>query len=326
MFRERVQEYFSFTKKERIAVLALVFIILAIFVLPYLFSSKEIKTDQQSFNKFKNEIASLKRMQQNDSVALANNNHEADEENGADDNGSLRQKDERIKTVLFYFDPNTISTSEWEKLGLKTKVIHTIQNYLAKGGKFREPTDLKKIYGIYENDYRRLQPFVKIAKTEHAQKIDPVVRKEYHPFQYSSARKENNFSAIDINVADTASFISLPGIGAKLATRIIHFREKLGGFYSVEQVAEIYGLPDSTYQKIKPFLKIYVDSIRKIDINIADVNTLQQHPYIRWDMAKAIINYRNEHGMFRTVEDLGSIVNLPPERLKKILPYIKVDK
>ena len=82
---------------------------------------------------------------------------------------------------------------------------------------------------------------------------------EIQPAKSYAAR----YSIIDVNTADTTAFISLPGIGSKLAARIITFREKLSGFYSVEQIGETYGLPDSTFQKIKQYLKLDNASVKK---------------------------------------------------------------
>ena len=118
-------------------------------------------------------------------------------------------------------------------------------------------------------------------------------------------RKENDYQniclscyVIDINTADTSAFISLPGIGSKLAARIVNFRDKLGGFYSIDQVGETFGLPDSTFQKIKQYLKLENTSIKKININTATVDELKAHPYIKYSVANPIIAYRNEHGPF----------------------------
>jgi DNA uptake protein ComE-like DNA-binding protein len=85
--------------------------------------------------------------------------------------------------------------------------------------------------------------------------INPITDKSSNE---KSACKKLRFTIfiIDINSADTTSFIALPGIGSKLAARIINFRDKLGGFYSVAQVGETFGLPDSTFQKIKQYLKL----------------------------------------------------------------------
>jgi competence ComEA-like helix-hairpin-helix protein len=113
-----------------------------------------------------------------------------------------------------------------------------------------------------------------------------------------------HFSIIDVNNADTTAFISLPGIGSKLAARIITFREKLGGFYSVEQIGETYGLPDSTFQKIKQWLKLDNLSVKKININTATVDEMKAHPYIKYGLANPIVAYRNEHGAFSKIEDI----------------------
>lgn len=68
--------------------------------------------------------------------------------------------------------------------------------------------------------------------------------------------KKPNYTTIDINTADTTAFIALPGIGSKLANRIVSFRSKLGGFNSVEQIREVYGLKDSVFQLIYPMLTV----------------------------------------------------------------------
>jgi competence ComEA-like helix-hairpin-helix protein len=129
---------------------------------------------------------------------------------------------------------------------------------------------------------------------------------------------------IDINQADTAAFISLPGIGSKLANRIVNFRQKLGGFYSVQQVGETFGLPDSTFQLIQPRLQCGPAVLQKLNINTADANTLKQHPYIRWNIANAIVQYRQQHGLFHAVEDLQQIVLITPELYNKIAGYLTV--
>jgi competence ComEA-like helix-hairpin-helix protein len=115
----------------------------------------------------------------------------------------------------------------------------------------------------------------------------------------------------------------LPGIGSKLAARIVNFREKLGGFYSVEQVGETYGVPDSTFQKIKNRLVVNSE-VRKVNINLATKEELKTHPYIRWQLANAIVEYRNQHGPFKSLEDLKKIVLVDEINFKKIIPYLSM--
>lgn len=126
----------------------------------------------------------------------------------------------------------------------------------------------------------------------------------------------------DINNADTTTFIALPGIGSKLASRIVTFRDKLGGFYNVSQVGEVYGLKDSVFQIIKPYLRCHGESVKKIEINKAGKDELKNHPYIRWSIADAILVYRDQHGSFTSPQDILKIESVDAEALEKVLPYI----
>ena len=141
------------------------------------------------------------------------------------------------------------------------------------------------------------------------------------PFQFA----RDGPKEIDVNLTDSLGLIALPGIGIKLAARILKFREKLGGFYAVEQVKETFGLPDSTYQRIRKYLKLVDTVIRRININTADEERLRSHPYIRWDLSKPILAYRNEHGPFQKLEDLKKVVAVTNEVYEKIAPYLSIE-
>ena len=114
----------------------------------------------------------------------------------------------------------------------------------------------------------------------------------------------------------------MPGIGSKLAQRITAFRDKLGGFYKIEQVAETFGLPDSTFQKIKPRLSVNSSAIKKYNINTVTVDEMKTHPYIRYAIANAIIQYRNQHGNFSNVADVKKIMIIDETIFAKISPYL----
>ena len=138
-------------------------------------------------------------------------------------------------------------------------------------------------------------------------------------------RKVRKYEVLDINLADTAAYIALPGVGNKLALRIVSFREKLGGFYSIDQVGETYGLSDSSFQKIKQYLVVNTTYVKKINVNTASLETLKAHPYIRYAIANAIIAYRNEHGYFASMEDIKKIQVISDELFKKLLPYLSIE-
>jgi competence protein ComEA len=214
---------------------------------------------------------------------------------------------------LFTFDPNTLTAEGWQKLGLREKTIKTILNYTSKGGRFRQPEDLKKIWGMPVEFYERVKEYVVVEKEKESGTVEKPQSKKF----------EKKIFSVDINEADTTEWIALPGIGSKLATRIVNFREKLGGFYSVEQVGETFGLPDSTFQKIRSFLN-GGGSVKKININTATKDELKTHPYIRWNLANAIVEYRNQHGNFKSLDELKNIAGIDETVFKKIANYLEL--
>lgn len=141
-----------------------------------------------------------------------------------------------------------------------------------------------------------------------------------------SAKAGPNYipKSIDINKADTTVFIALPGIGSKLAARIVQYRSRLRGFRSVEQLAEVYGLADSTFQKIKPWLVVTEAGIGKIDLNTATIEELRM-PYISYNLANIIVQYRSQHGLYKKVEDLKKIMLIDEATFAKIAPYFTTD-
>lgn len=221
------------------------------------------------------------------------------------------------KGTMFNFDPNTLSAEGWKKLGLRDKTIATILNFRNKGGKFREAADIKKIWGLFPDEAERLLPYVQIAAPaatvyENSKASDNTTK--YVPTVVS----------VEINTADSTGFIALPGIGSKLSNRIINFRNKLGGFYNVEQVKETFGLPDSVFQKIKPMLQVRSE-VKKININIATLEELKMHPYIKYHLANALVQYRVQHGNYQSVEDIRKIMILTEENFQKLKPYLLVE-
>ncbi len=216
---------------------------------------------------------------------------------------------------LFEFDPNTLSADGWKKLGLRDKTITTIQNYLSKGGRFRQPEDISKIWGIFPDEVEKLMPYVRIEKPSKDKNGFAKFEKTKLP--------PKELQPIAINEGDAETWAILPGIGNTLSQRIVKFRDKLGGFYSVEQVGETFGLPDSTFQLIKPMLQISGE-LKKININTASLEELKAHPYIKHFLANAIVQYRSQHGDYQSVEDLKKIMIMTDELFAKISPYLVV--
>ena len=220
---------------------------------------------------------------------------------------------------LFDFDPNILSMEGFINLGLRPKTAQTIINYRNKGGKFRHPEDLKKIYGLRADEFERIKSFIVIKNTNPYQN-----NFDTKPSNYSSTEdfKNNNQIVIEINSADTTKWKMLNGIGSKLAARIVNFRNKLGGFYSIDQVGETYGVPDSTFQKIKSKLKINPQLLKKLDINTAGFDELNAHPYISYNLAKLIVNYRTTNGSIKSFNELELLVKETKDVFDKLKHYI----
>jgi len=218
----------------------------------------------------------------------------------------------------FTFDPNTLPGDSLMLLGLSGRTVRTLINYRDKGGQFRQPEDLKKIYGLPSDQAEALMPYVSIPKSEpkpkgqaadeEAQAAPPKPKVPTAP------------AAIRINTAAPEDWQALQGIGPTFARRICGFRDKLGGFAHVDQVGETYGLPDSTFQRIRP--QLVVDRpVQRLRINHLDAAGLKAHPYLTWKHANAIIAYRGQHGAFTSATEVAKIRSIPAEVLKKMEPY-----
>ncbi len=318
MFKKFVTDYFSFTRKERTGIIVILLLIVVFILLPFLYplfiSSKP--ADHTAFEK---EIASLKIKQADSNNRFANRSNDEDNYRHYYPSYEKKYDDKPARGELFSFDPNTLPPDGWKKLGIRDKTIATIQNYLSKGGKFYKPEDIGKIWGLHEDEVQRLLPYVSIPEQAAS---SPAEKKNYESKTY--AKKEYRTSPFDINTADTSTFISLPGIGSKLANRIIAFREKLGGFYKVDQVGETFALPDSTFQKIKTSLILTNSTVKQININTATADELKIHPYIRYALANAIVQYRTQHGNFSAISDIKKIMIVTDEIYNKLAPYLTV--
>ena len=307
-------QYFNFSKKERRGTFALLVLILLFIIVP-LFLPFFITQKKEDSKDLETSITKL-RLKETDS-STQQNAAEADYPSGElpEKNYAISQKEN-----LFYFDPNTLSTEDWKKLGVRDKTIQTIQKYLSKGGKFYKPDDIKKIWGFRKEETDKLIPYVKIEKLTN---IKEYSKGEGDVNEYTHNKKYSK-QLIDINIADTTAFIALPGIANKLANRIITFRDKLGGFYSVDQVGETFGLRDSVFQLIKPQLIIGNTPLTQFNINTASIDEMKVHPYIHYAIANAIVQYRTQHGNYSSIADIKKIMLINNDEYNKMAPYLKV--
>jgi competence ComEA-like helix-hairpin-helix protein len=296
--------FFYFTKREKNGIVIVLLLNLFIYFIPDLLDYLFPTVDKIDYKK----IEELKRLKLITSES-------ADEE----DSIAYIHHQESKKPSSYYqnFDPNTITEKEWADLGVKHKTIATIKKYINKGGRFYKPEDLKKIWGLSSQKCDELIPFVKINSSfQSVSTVTQMSKKE------RSAYKK---TIIEFNGADSILIESLPGIGPALAHRIIAYRNKLGGYYEVEQLKEVWGLQDSVYQKIKEKIIVNAAAIQKINVNQVSFEQLKAHPYVGFKLANAILNFRNQHGTFKSLEDIQKIILINEEIYNKISHYLVVE-
>ncbi|SFV29696.1 ComEA family DNA-binding protein [Thermoflavifilum thermophilum] len=236
-----------------------------------------------------------------------------------------QQSSHSLPNQLFYFDPNTATLEDWLRLGISKHTAVIILHYREKGGRFRKKEDLMKIYGFQQADYQRLAPYVRMGdKTNDSAKhvrLPAVSASGTYIHQKQTSLQQK----IELNSADTLLLMQLPGIGSAYARHIIRYRERLGGFYTADQLKEISHIPDSIIQRVLPWVSIDTGLIRPMDLNTVQLGELAIHPYIGYALASLIIAYREQHGPYREVADLQKLVLVNEQIYRKLVHYLVVN-
>jgi len=225
-------------------------------------------------------------------------------------NNSERNKTEYApeKQTVEYFDfnPNTLNDEGWMKLGFSQKQVEIIRKYVDKGGIFLKKEDLKKLYVIDETKYADLEPYIRIEETKN------------------KSEKTGEHTKVDINNLSADEMKKYGRFWQYNAERIVKYRNLLGGFYKKEQLLEVYGVKKQYYDKIANDIIIDKSKPEKINVNFAEVSELGRHPYISWQNAEKIIEFRNKNGFIKDLKILKEKKIIPANIYEKISPYLKV--
>lgn len=135
-------------------------------------------------------------------------------------------------------------------------------------------------------------------------------------------RKAADGVVIELNPADSARLTELKGIGALFAQRIVNYRNRLGGFINIDQLKEVYGMDKDRYAEMQAQVSVDPSQIRKIHINKVDFDGLKYSPYLTFKQMNAIVQFREQHGDYASLNDMRDIAILNDEILRKIEPYI----
>ena len=302
-----IKDYFSFSKKERLAVIILLLTMGCFIAFPYFYSPI---LPPPIINKALAEF-------------IREQNSQMDSAENVLPKPSTKNNQYEIKGIQFLFDPNTASEKDWKRLGIQEKTIQTLVNYRNKGGKFKQAQDLRKIWGFRKEDADRLLPFVHIAKSDTFFSTQKTNQEKWKLGAEGPPKtKARLLTFIDINSASLEDWKSLPGIGEVLGGRIIKFRDRMGGFTGIEQVQKTYGISDSVFRLISPFLRVNTKIISRLNINTASAYDLKIRTNLPDGVAKAIIVYRQQNGPFKKADDLKKIVILSDSLYQMLILHV----
>ncbi len=340
-----IREYFSFSASDRNGMIIVILILWTIVLLPRYWPEKQISQDEAA--RFIALSDSL-RKQQRPIASYKDSNKESRQEGQAD------KKPAPAPAKLFPFNPNELDYQTAVALGIRSKLARTIEKYLAKGGSFHKASDLKKIYGMGEETYARLEPYVRfesskappksksmaIAESSPAAAVEPGVQqspkkatqklpeipKEFQKKKKKKRKKKWQKNPIDINKSDTAQWKKIRGIGSVLASRIVKYRDLLGGFVRKEQIREVYGIEEQLAQEIDEVLFTDVNfKPKQININTAEFGQLLKHPYVAYEDAQKIVNLRQKGGDFGNIEEIKFSNAMDHGMFEKLRPYLTVN-
>ncbi len=300
MFRKFLRDYFTFSRTERNGLIVIVLII-AVLIAARIAIPHLRKNITYNFSEFQNEISEFEKSL---------------------DKSKISGEEDRTKekgTDITFFDPNSATLEELEKTGLGTRVIRNIINYREKGGRFLKREDLKKIYGLDSTEYLRIEPYILIKidnPDKTGQNENSLSDTSFSHVKYAGK------SPVPLNTSDSADLAGIYGIGPVLSSRIIKYRNLLGGYVSIDQLLEVYGMTPENLKIIRDFVVVDSLLVSHINLNKATADELGRHPYLTDYQARSLISYREIKGRFTDPDEIIRNSLLPDAVYKKIKPYL----
>ena len=219
------------------------------------------------------------------------------------------------------FDPNLADSIELSRLGLSSYVIRNILKYREKGGHFTSAESLSRIYGLTEEKWLELKPYVRISRQEHKRKGTLNRRKENIRIDSLRGMKYPEGTLIDVNVADTSELKKIPGIGSGIAKAIVAYRNRLGGFYDLKQLREISYVTSDLCK----WFKLENVAVQKININDVSLEELRKHPYLNFYQARIIVDFRRKKGPIKSLSQLALYEEFTEKDLERLSFYLSFD-
>lgn len=309
-----LKDFFFFSRRERRGIFVLITIIIIVFLAGHLYSSYKKKQPPTEEEIRRQALAIAEQKAFSASIQVKEKHREK-----RFPQYSNRQTE---SIALTSFNPNTADSTTFRRLGLPGWMAHNILRYRHKGGKFRKAEDFKKIYGLTEEQYHRLLPYISIAPEDTVRNIarlyNPPTANDSSSNHIVTPYKYPAGTVIDLNRADTTELKKIPGIGSGIARLIASYRQRLGGFYRIEQLQDI----DLDYHPLRSWFHIDSKDIRLINLNRSGIERLRNHPYINFYQAKAFVEYRKKKGALQSLKPFALYEEFSETDLERISHYI----
>lgn len=222
-------------------------------------------------------------------------------------------------------NPNELSVKDWQQLGLSPKQAASLIKYRDKYGL----NSLKQMQQIRVLDQYILNRIKDSLNFEKASTSSNKSYSKVSPTTNNMSKQNTQITALielkklDLNSASIEELVALPGIGSYSAEKIIQYRQRLGGFISLDQLLEIKGLNPDMIPKMTSFLEIR-SKMQPIALNAVTIERLKQHPYLSWNQANSIIKMRQQLGSFKSVEQIKQSVLIDEQTFEKLKPYLSL--
>ena len=216
---------------------------------------------------------------------------------------------------IYPFNPNFITDYKGSKLGMSVVEIDRLLNFRKTNQYVNSALEFQKVTQVSDSLLSAISPYFKFPDWVNKRKAN-----NYKPFE----KKTEKIFLLDINLAKKEDLIKVYGIGPALSDRILKQKEILGGFVSMKQMDDIWGLSPEVIENLNKYFKVTtLPKIKKIDINNASIKELLLFPYFKYALAKAIVTYRSMNGDFKNPENLTKINGFPSEKLDIISLYLE---
>lgn len=231
-----------------------------------------------------------------------------------------RQREVERTTIAspFPFNPNTADSATLIKVGLKSWQVKNLLAYRRAGGRWKDADDFKRLYGLSDEDYQRLRPYIKIPPPVKDVYYTENDRARQDSLRQLRPEKFAELTVLDLNTVDTLTLRKIPGVGVGYSRSIVSYRQRLGGFVSVAQLKEIEGLPD----RIEEWFTVDENAeVNRISINKSDFKTLLRHPYLSYEQVKVITTHIRKYGPLRSWKDLQLYKEFTSRDFERLTPY-----